>query len=104
MRFELVPAPEAQKLVARKTGAFDIEVQYETRVASEKGENGFALPTPAGLIGQLNLTVANLDVDVVSPPGGFGAMRPRRQQHRGDIGLDTVADVDRLEAAPARCD
>jgi hypothetical protein len=65
--FELIPAPDAQKLVARKTGAFDIEVQYETRVSNDKGENGFVLPTPAGLIQQLHLTVANLDVDVESP-------------------------------------
>jgi hypothetical protein len=65
--FELVPGPDAQKLLARKTGAFDIEVQYEIRVANDKGESGFTLPTPAGLIAQLNLTVANLDVDVESP-------------------------------------
>ena len=65
--FQLVTAPDAQKLVARKTGAFDIEVRYETRVANDKGENGFALPTPAALVAHLDLTVANLDVDVESP-------------------------------------
>ncbi|HTA30451.1 MAG TPA: hypothetical protein VK731_08190, partial [Candidatus Cybelea sp.] len=64
---ELVPTPDAQKLVARKTGAFEIEVQYETRVSNEKGENGFVLPTPIGLIGLLKLMVSNLDVDVQSP-------------------------------------
>jgi hypothetical protein len=58
---------EAQKLVARKSGAFDIEVQYEMRVSNVHDENGFLLPTPSGLIFQVNLIVANLDVDVASP-------------------------------------
>ena len=67
--FDLVRAADGQKLAARKSGAFDIEAQYETRVSfsSDKGENGFVLPTPCGLVLQLNLTVANLDVDVESP-------------------------------------
>jgi hypothetical protein len=64
---ELVSAAGGQKLLARKTGAFDIQMQYETRVANNKGENGFTLPTPSGLIFQLDITVVNLDVDVESP-------------------------------------
>jgi hypothetical protein len=64
---ELVPAAEGQKLAARKTGAFDIEVQYETRVSNVNNENGFTLPTPCGLIHHVALVVANLDVDVASP-------------------------------------
>jgi hypothetical protein len=65
--FDLVPAPDAQQLIARKNGAFDIQMQYEMRVSNGQQENGFTLPTPFGLIDQLNLTVVNLDVDVESP-------------------------------------
>jgi hypothetical protein len=65
--FDLVPAAGAQRLVARKSGAFDIEVRYETRVSTDQGESGFTLPTPCGLIHRLELTVVNLDVDIESP-------------------------------------
>jgi hypothetical protein len=65
--FDLVRAADGDKLVARKTGAFDIEAQYETRVSADKGENGFVLPTPCGLVLQVTLTAVNLDVEVESP-------------------------------------
>jgi hypothetical protein len=62
---ELVAGPAgskySQQLVARSGGAFDIEVQYQAPVT-----NGFTLPVPYGLINQLNLTVVDLDVDVLS--------------------------------------
>jgi tetratricopeptide (TPR) repeat protein len=64
---ELVAAAGGQKLLARKTGDFAIQVQYETRVSDDKGESGFTLPTPSGLIFQLDITIVNLDVDVESP-------------------------------------
>ncbi len=68
---ELVAGPAgskySQQLVARAGGVFDIEVQYEAPVANDKTESGFTLPVPYGLINQLNLTVADLDVDVLSP-------------------------------------
>jgi hypothetical protein len=60
-------ARRAQQLLAEKSGAFDIEVQYQLRVTKREGENGFTLPTPYGLINQLALTLASLDVDVLSP-------------------------------------
>jgi hypothetical protein len=68
---ELVAGPAdskcSQQLVARAGGVFDIEMQYQTPVTNDKTESGFALPVPYGLVNQLNLTVADLDVDVVSP-------------------------------------
>ena len=57
----------SQQLVARADGAFDIEVQYQTPVTNQKTGSGFAVPVPYGLINQVNLTVADLDVDVLSP-------------------------------------
>jgi len=64
---ELMASADGQKVVARKSGEFAIQMQYETRVANDKGEDGFTLPTPNGLISQLDVTVANLDVEVESP-------------------------------------
>ncbi len=68
---ELGPAPAgsraAQQLLARKKGAFDIKLQYQMPVARKDAESSVALPVPCGLINRLNLTVANLDVDVLSP-------------------------------------
>jgi hypothetical protein len=68
---ELVAGPAgsiySQQLVARAGGVFDIEVQYQAPVANDKTESGFTLPVPYGLINQLNLTVVDLDVDVLSP-------------------------------------
>ena len=67
---ELVQAPAgsrpAQQLRARKKGAFDITVQYELPVTKDAARSWFALPVPCGLINRLNLTVVNLDVDVLS--------------------------------------
>jgi hypothetical protein len=57
----------SQQLVARAGGLFDIEVQYQAPVTTDKTESGFALPVPYGLINQLNLTIVDLDVDVLSP-------------------------------------
>jgi hypothetical protein len=56
-----------QQLVAQRSGTFDLEVQYQVHVAKRGQESGFTLPTPCGLVNQLNLTAAGLDVDVFSP-------------------------------------
>jgi hypothetical protein len=56
-----------QQLVAQRTGTFDVEVQYQLQVAKRPGESVFALPTPCGLINQINVTVVGQDVDVFSP-------------------------------------
>src|SRR5207253_1349653 len=45
----------------------DISMQYELQVVQRENETGFALPVKHGLINRLRLTVANLDVDVLSP-------------------------------------
>ncbi len=64
---EVIPGANGQELAARKNGIFEITLDYEMRVAGDKSEAGFALPTPPGLSQTVTLTVANLDVDVASP-------------------------------------
>ena len=68
---ELAQAPAGsragQQLLARKKGVFDIKVRYELPVTAKNPESGFTLPVPYGLVNRLNLTVVNLDVDVLSP-------------------------------------
>ena len=67
----LVQAPAgaraAQQLLARNSGSFDVKVHYQLRVSRTDGESSIVLPVPPGLVNRLNLTVANLDVDVLSP-------------------------------------
>ncbi|MGO8698551.1 MAG: hypothetical protein ACLQVY_12620 [Limisphaerales bacterium] len=57
----------SQQLVARAGGLFDIELQYQVPVINDKTESHITLPVPFGLINQVKLTVADLDVDVLSP-------------------------------------
>lgn len=57
----------AQALLALESGAFDIELQYQVPVTKRDAETGIVLPVPFGLVNQLTLTLANLDVDVVAP-------------------------------------
>jgi hypothetical protein len=57
----------AQELRAKKCGVFEIEIQYGLPIAKRGPESGFCLPTPSGLVNRLELTLQNLDVDVVSP-------------------------------------
>lgn len=65
---KLVPAAagsrRAQQLLARETGLFDVEVEYQLQVTRKDAESGLLLPTQYGLINQINLTLVNLDVDV----------------------------------------
>jgi hypothetical protein len=75
----------AQQLLAKKCGVFDITVQYELQVTRRDSESGVALPVPYGLVNRLNLTVANLDVDVLSPQ----AVSIQREA----AGSNTVASV-----------
>ena len=103
----LVQAPAgsraAQQLLARKSGTFDVKVQYQLPVTRKDGESGIVLPVPSGLVNRLNLTVANLDVDVLSPQAV--------SIQRDTAGSNTVATLvlspverrlDRLEAAQPR--
>jgi hypothetical protein len=68
---ELTPAPAGsqvvQELRANKNGSFDIEVRYQLQTAKRDRESGLPLPVQYGLVNRLQLTVANLDVDVLSP-------------------------------------
>jgi hypothetical protein len=68
---KLVRAPVGSKqgpqLLAQKNGWFDIEVHYQLQVTKRDTESGFASPVPAAIVNRLNLTVVNLDVDVLSP-------------------------------------
>ncbi len=70
-KLEFVPAPAGsragQRLLARKEGTFDLTLQYQLQVTKKDAESGVALPVPCGLVNRLNLTVVNLDVDVLSP-------------------------------------
>jgi len=86
---KLVPvgigAKHSQQLLALASGAFDIEVQYQVPVTQKDAESGFTLPAQFGLVNQLTLTLANLDVDVVSPRAV--------SIERKTIGKDTVAQL-----------
>jgi hypothetical protein len=62
-----VASKRAQQLFAQEGGAYDIELQYQLQVTKRDAESGLVLPVHYGLINQLVLTVANLDVEVVSP-------------------------------------
>ena len=88
------PGPPGSKmshrLLARQRGAFDIEVQYQLQTARHDKESGVVLPVPYGLVNRLKLTVANLDVDVLSPQAVT--------LERGAAGSNTVAA---LVLAPA---
>ncbi|HMH80243.1 MAG TPA: hypothetical protein VK514_08475 [Candidatus Acidoferrum sp.] len=61
-----IGSKRTQQLVAEKSGAFDIEVQYEARTTKREQETGFVLPVQYGLVNRLDLTVLNNDVDVLS--------------------------------------
>lgn len=74
-----------QQLLALENGAFDIEVQYQVPVTRQDDETGFTLPSQFGLVNQLTLTLANLDMDVVSPQ----AVSIDRKM----AGKDTVAQI-----------
>ena len=77
--------PRAQQLLAIESGAFDIELQYQVPVTKKDGESGFAMPAQFGLVNRLTLTLANLDVDVVSPQAVSIV--------RKSVGKDTVAEL-----------
>ncbi|MCI0536408.1 MAG: hypothetical protein L0Z50_14395 [Verrucomicrobiales bacterium] len=56
----------APHLYAQEAGEFDIEVEYQLQVTRIGEESGFAVPTQYGLINELQLTLASVDVDVQS--------------------------------------
>ena len=80
----------AQQFTALSGGLFDIELGYQLPVTKKENESGFALPTQHGLINDLQITLVNLDVDVLSPQ----AVSVQREA----AGSNTVA---RLVLAPS---
>jgi hypothetical protein len=60
-------ADQGQQLLAERSGEFEVEVRYELQVSRHDNQSGFTLPVPYGLINQVTVTLANLDVDVLSP-------------------------------------
>jgi hypothetical protein len=60
-------SPFKHRLLAKESGVFDIEAQYQLPLARSAAENSFILPACNGLINRLHVTVANADVDVFSP-------------------------------------
>ena len=63
----LVDGKRGHRLVARKAGTFDLELQYQLRVESRAGESGLALPTQPGLVNRLQLELVALDMDLHAP-------------------------------------
>lgn len=56
-----------QQIVAQRSGTFDVEVEYQLRVAKSAAENRITLATPCGLVNRAAVTVTRQDVDVFSP-------------------------------------
>ena len=54
-------------VIAQQDGSFDLEVQFQVQVTKKDNESGFVLPVQFGLVNRVSLTLADLDVDVVSP-------------------------------------
>jgi len=67
---KLIQAPvggrRAHELQAQQDGSFDIDLHYQIQVAKKDGESGLALPTQYGLVNRVNVTLADLDVEVVA--------------------------------------
>lgn len=63
----VVNGKRVQQLRAARAGTYDVTLHYEVRVAESPTGSMFTLPTPGGLINQLQVTVAGADVDVFSP-------------------------------------
>ena len=73
---KLVEAPvgnrRARQLLALEPGVHEVTLHYQVPVnppgvERPEGESGFVLPTQPGLINRLEITLPNLDVDVLSP-------------------------------------
>ena len=75
----------AQQLLAQDNGTFDVELQYQLQVTRRDAESGVVLPVPYGLVNQLDLTLVNLDVDVLSPQAV--------SVQRNSVGSNTVATL-----------
>jgi hypothetical protein len=54
-------------MLAVRSGLMEIELEYQLPVSVRDGEQGITLPTARGLVNRVDLSFANLDVDVSSP-------------------------------------
>lgn len=68
---KLVRATEGDRVAvqafAERDGTFEGVFQYELQTTIKDGKPGFDLPTGPSLVNEATLTIANLDVDVLSP-------------------------------------
>ncbi len=53
-------------LKALQAGAFDVTLEYQVPLGSREGMNGFAVPTPPGLMNRIDLFVDGQPVDLIS--------------------------------------
>jgi hypothetical protein len=58
---------QPRQLLAERSGSFEIELHYELHVGKNDREHSITLPVPYGIVNQLQLTITNSDVDVISP-------------------------------------
>lgn len=53
-------------LLAQQDGTFDIDLVHQVHLTQREGVTGFALPTRQGLINRLDLSLADLDAEVLA--------------------------------------
>ncbi|MES2572191.1 MAG: hypothetical protein V4710_19320, partial [Verrucomicrobiota bacterium] len=81
------------QLLALESGTFDIELQYQVPVTKKEGESGFVLPTQFGLVNQVTLTLANLDMDVVSPQAVSIDQKPAGKESIATLVLSPANEI-----------
>ncbi len=54
-------------LLALESGDYDVELEYQFAVTTNENGTGIKVPSGFGIVNSLTLTLANLDVDVMSP-------------------------------------
>jgi len=59
----IVAGMRAQSLVAIQSGTYEIELAYQVQTTRRDNANGFVLPTSYGLVNQVKLAIAGLDVE-----------------------------------------
>ena len=82
-----------QHLLALESGTVDIELQYQIAVTKKDGATGITLPTQAGLVNTIALTLANLDVDVTSPQAVSVSRKTVEKDTAATLTLVPVNDV-----------
>ncbi len=66
-RLVRLAAGEGQAFLAEKSGPLDVVLDYQLPVEARAGERGFGLPTQAGLVNQLTLTLIGMEADLSVP-------------------------------------